>query len=305
VRALVRESPHVRPAPPPTLYCSTGAYRIPVGPFAWPTIPSSHLGPWGRSGVGGGRRDRVEASPFHAKMSSSGSGEVAPASVDHVGDHGRPPGTSPAPVGRLIPDVALSVSKAGDAPPKRLPASAMLVRLYRVVVGVVPAPPKDVNTAQRFQLYLAMRPDLETSWFRGQRREFLTRLETTALVSSDHGAGEVVQSAPGVTPEADPAPCAPGSAWATRLACLSDCLIRDPALHYDSIISAPVIRASVEDEYPGWLAATLYRVKSLAAPLAYPNLLYMPIPGRTCVGSPSCPRRRMPTPRNGRVAGAS
>jgi len=66
VRALVRESPHVRPAPPPTLYSSTGAYLLPVGPFTWPTIPSSHLGPWGRSGVGRGRREKVKASPFHA-----------------------------------------------------------------------------------------------------------------------------------------------------------------------------------------------------------------------------------------------
>jgi len=49
-------------------------------------------------------------------------------------------------------------------------------------------------------------------------------------------------------------------------------------VHYDSIISAPVIRAPVEDEYPGWLAATVSRFKALAAPPAYPNLLFMPIP---------------------------
>ena len=56
-------------------------------------------------------------------------------------------------------------------------------------------------------------------------------------------------------------------------------MIRDPAVHYDYIISAPVIRAPVENEYPGWLAATASRSKALAAPPAYPNLLYMPIPG--------------------------
>jgi len=50
-------------------------------------------------------------------------------------------------------------------------------------------------------------------------------------------------------------------------------------MRYDSIISAPVIRAPIEDEYPGWLAALVSPVKVLAAPPAYPNLLYMPIPG--------------------------
>ena len=50
-------------------------------------------------------------------------------------------------------------------------------------------------------------------------------------------------------------------------------------MRYDSIISAPVIRAPIEDEYPGWLSATVSRVKAFAAPSAYPNLLYMPIPG--------------------------
>ena len=50
-------------------------------------------------------------------------------------------------------------------------------------------------------------------------------------------------------------------------------------MRYDSIISAPVIGAPIEDEYPGWFSATVSRVKNLAAPPAYPNLLYMPIPG--------------------------
>jgi len=155
----------------------------------------------------------------------------------------------------------------------------MLVRLYRVVVGVVPAPPEDVNTTERFQQFLAMRPDLATSWTCEQQRGFLSRLDTTALVSADFGAGEVVHSAPDLFLGADRAPCAPGSAWETRLAGLPDCLIRDPAVHYYSISSAPVIRAPVEDEYPGWLAATVSRVKALAAPPACPNFLYMPIAG--------------------------
>jgi len=154
----------------------------------------------------------------------------------------------------------------------------MLVRLYRVVVGVVPAPPEDVNTSKRLQGFLAMSPDLALSWTREQRRGFSTRLDTTALVSADRGAGEVVHSAPGLALGADRAPCAPGSAWATHLACLPDCLFRDPAVRYDAIISAPVIRAPIEDGYPGWLSATVSRVKALAVPPAYPNLLHMPIP---------------------------
>jgi len=56
-------------------------------------------------------------------------------------------------------------------------------------------------------------------------------------------------------------------------------LIQDTALTYDSIILAPDIRAPIEDEYSGWLAGTVSRVKVLAAPPAYPYLLYMPIPG--------------------------
>jgi len=158
-------------------------------------------------------------------------------------------------------------------------APDMLARLYRVVVGVVPAPPEDVNTADRLQQFMAMRPDLAASWIREQRRGVLSRLDTATLMSADRGAGEVVHSAPGLSLGADRAPCAPGSAWATRLAGLPDCLVRDPAVTYDAIISAPVIRAPVEDEYPGWLAATVSRVKALATPPAYPNLVYMPIPG--------------------------
>jgi len=101
----------------------------------------------------------------------------------------------------------------------------------------------------------------------------------TALFSADRGAGEVVHSAPGLALGAERAPCAPGSVWATRLVGIPDCLVRDSAVRYDSIISAPVVRTPIEDEYPGWLSATVSRVKALAAPLAYQNLLYMPIPG--------------------------
>jgi len=212
-------------------------------------------------------------------MSWSGSVEVAPGSVDHSGEHGGPPGTSPAPVGGVIPGVALPVARPGEAPPPSLLATDMLVRLYRVVVGVVPAPPEDVNTSERLQGFLAMCPDMALSWTREQRRGFLTRLDTTALVSADYWAGEVVHSAPGLAFGADRAPCAPGSAWATCLAGLPDCLVREPAVRYDAIISAPVIRAPIADEYPGWLAATVSRMKALAAPPAYPNLLHMPIPG--------------------------
>jgi len=212
-------------------------------------------------------------------MSSSGSVEVAPASVDHSGEHGGPPGTSPAPVGGVIHGVAFPAAIPGDAPPPSLLAPSMLVRLYRVVVGAVPAPPEDVKTAERLQGFLAMRPDLALSWSWEQRRGFLTRLGTTALVSADRGAGEVVHSAPGLALGANRAPCAPGSAWATRIAGLPDFWVRDPAVRFDSIISAPVVRAPIEDEYPGWLSATVSWVNAFAAPPAYPNLLFMPIPG--------------------------
>jgi len=234
-----------------------------VGPRTRPTIPSLHRVPWGRSGLGGGSGHKVKASQTKAKgkikasltkfkTSSSGSAEVAPGSVDHTGEHGGRPGTSPAPVGGVIPGVALPAARPGDAPPLGLLAPAMLVRLYRVVVGVVPAPPEDVNTSERLQGFLEMRPDLALSWTREQRRGFLTRLDTTALVSADSRAGEVVHSAPCLALGADRAPCAPCSAWDTRLAGLPDCLVRDPAVRYDAIISAPVIRAPSEDEYPGW-----------------------------------------------------
>jgi len=66
-------------------------------------------------------------------------------------------------------------------------------------------------------------------------------------------------------------------------------LVRDPAVRYDSIISAPVIRAPIEDEYPGWLSTTVSPVKALAAPPAYPNLLYMPIPGPYLLKMPIMP----------------
>jgi len=155
----------------------------------------------------------------------------------------------------------------------------MLVRLCRVAVRVVLAPPEHVNTAERLQGFLAMRPDLELSWTREQRRGFLTHLDMAALVSDARGEGEVVHSAPGLAIAAGGAPCAPSSAWATRLSGLPDCLVRHPAMRYDSIISAPVIRVPIEDECPGWVAATVSRVKALAAPPAYPHLLYMPSPG--------------------------
>ena len=264
---------------PPLLSCFTGAHHIPVGPITRPTIPSSDLLPWRRTGVGGGRghkfrasrtraKDKVKASRIKAKMSLSGSEGAAPASIDHFGEHGGPPGTRPAPVRGVIPDVALPASEVGDAPPRSLLAPAMFVLLYRIVVSVLPAPPEAFNTAERLQQSLAVRSDFETSWTREQRRGSLTLLDATALVSADRAAREFSHSTPGFTLEADRAPCVPGFAWTTRLAGLPDCLIRDPSVHYDSTISAPVIRAAVEDDYPGWLATTVSRVKALAAPPA-------------------------------------
>jgi len=157
-------------------------------------------------------KGKSKASLTKVKMSSSGSVEVAPGSVDHTGEHGGPAGTSPVPVGGVIPGVALPAAGPGDAPAPSLLPPALLLRLYRVAVGVVPAPPEDVDMSERLQGFLAMRPDLALSWSREQRRGFLTRLDTTALVSADRGAGEVVQSAPGLAVGADRAPCSPGSA---------------------------------------------------------------------------------------------
>ena len=112
------------------------------------------------------------------KMSSSGSEGVAPASVDHSGDHGAPPGTGPPPDGGVIPGVVLLASTTGDAAPPSLLAPSMLVRLYRVVVGVVPAAPEDVKMAERLQQFMAMRPDLAKSSAREQLRGFLMSLDT-------------------------------------------------------------------------------------------------------------------------------
>ena len=78
--------------------------------------------------------------------------------------------------------MALPAAGPGDAPPPSLLAPAMLVRLYRVAVGVVQAPPEDVNTSERLHGILAMRPDLALRWSQEQRRGFLTRLATSALV---------------------------------------------------------------------------------------------------------------------------
>jgi len=288
VSAPARESPHVSSPLPWLAPLVRTLSPSGVAPITRPAIPRSHLVPWRRSGVGAGRghkvrasrtKVKVKASRTKVKMSSSGSEGTVPASVDHSGKHGPPPGTIPPPVGGIILGVTLPASRTVDAAPPTLLAPTMLVRLYRVVVGVVPAPPEDVNMAERLQQFMAMRPDLATCWAREQRRGFLTSLDTAALLSADHGAGEVAHSNPRPTFGAERAPCAPGSASATCIYGFPDCLIQDPAVEYDSIILAPVVSAPVEDEYPGWLAATVSRFKALAAPSAYPNVLFMPIPG--------------------------
>jgi len=57
---------------------------------------------------------------------------------------------------------------------------------------------------------MEMRPDLAMRWPREQRRGFLTRLDTAALLSADRGAGKVIHSTPGLTLGADQAPFSPG-----------------------------------------------------------------------------------------------
>jgi len=176
-----------------------------------PTIPSSHAVPWRRSCFGGHRghgvkasrvkgKVKVKVSRTKAKMSSSGSEGVAPASVDLSEEHGGPPGIFPTPVAVIIPGVAFSESKTGDAAPPSLLETATFVRLYRVVVGVFPAPPENVNTAERLQQFVAMRHDLANDWSREQRRGLLTRLDTAALLSADRGAGEGLARYPWVQP---------------------------------------------------------------------------------------------------------
>jgi len=202
---------------------------------------------------------------------------VAPASGDHCGDHCVPPRTSLTSGGGVIPGF-LPASEIGDAAPPSLLTTEMLLRLYPVVVGVVAAPPEDVNTSEWLEQILEMRPELVTIWVRGQRRGVLMRLDTAALLSAGLGTEEATRSTPGTTFGANRAPSYTGSAWATRLAGLPDFLIRDPTQTYDSIVSAPVIRAPVEDEYPRWLAASVSRFRAMATLPEYPNLLYIPVP---------------------------
>jgi len=271
-----------------------------AGPVTRPVIPSSHLFLWRRSGVGGGRgynfkasrsninasRSKTKASQCNAKasrgkhnMSSSGYQGEAPASGDESGELGVSSGPSP-PAGRgVIPGATLSASGTGDAAPPSLLTPALLLRPCRDVFGDVPVPPEDMNTAERLQQSLTMRPDLAPSWARGQLRGFLTRLDCAALFSADRGTEETMHSTPRTSLGADQAPCSPGSVWATSFAGLPDCLIRDPAQTDDSIISTPFIRAPVEDAYPRWLAATESRVKAMASLPAYPNVLYVSIAG--------------------------
>ena len=82
-------------------------------------------------------------------MSSSGSVEVVPAGPPCSPKWSTDPGASPVPVGGDIRGVALPAAGPGDAPAPSLLPPALLVRLYRVAVGVVPAPPEDVNTSER------------------------------------------------------------------------------------------------------------------------------------------------------------
>jgi len=56
-------------------------------------------------------------------------------------------------------------------------------------MDVMPAPPEYTNTAERLQQFIAMCPDLAASWSREQRRGFLTRLDTAALLYADRWAG--------------------------------------------------------------------------------------------------------------------
>ena len=171
-----------------------------VGTVTRPTIPSSHVFSWRRSGVGGHRGHRVKASRVKGKvkvkvsrtkadMSSSGFEGVAPASVDLSEEHSGPPGMIQTPVCGVIPGVALPESQTDAAAPSLL-APAMLVRLYRVFVVVLPAPPENVNTAERLEQFIAMRSDLATRWAREQLQAILTLLDTAVLLSAGLGARE-------------------------------------------------------------------------------------------------------------------
>lgn len=173
----------------------------------------------------------------------------------------------------------MPASETGDAAIFSPLAPAVLACLYRVAEGVVPALPDDFSSTDLLHQYLEMRHALSAGWVREQRRGVLKSLDAAAFLFADRGMGEPLHNTLGTTFAADRVPCSSGSAWATRIAGLPDFLVWDPAKKYDSIISAPVIRAAVKDEYPLWLAATVSRVKAMAAPPAYSNLAYMPIPG--------------------------
>jgi len=45
------------------------------------------------------------------------------------------------------------------------------------------------------------------------------------------------------------------------------------------LVSAPVIRTPLEDEYPGWLETAVNKIQGLPSPPSFPDLVYMPIPG--------------------------
>jgi len=132
-------------------------------------------------------------------MSSSASEGLAPASGELSGKHGAPPGPGNNLGFRVLPNVALPASEAGDAGMHSPLTPGELARLYRVDIGVASAPPGSVDTAERPQEVLAMRPILSTVWAPEQRQCALKRLKTVALLSADFGTGETVHITPGTS----------------------------------------------------------------------------------------------------------
>jgi len=71
-------------------------------------------------------------------------------------------------------------------------ATSVLARLYRVAVGVVPAPPEDVNLIKCLHRILGIGNAFASGWVTEQRRGVLKSFNAAALLSVDRETGEAL-----------------------------------------------------------------------------------------------------------------